>query len=121
MATTKTGFRMMTDDIQDSEDGPPREQRDSLFLSCEITVTGARKPATVRVRNLSPGGMMVDGHQVFYEGARISTDIRGIGEIDGRVAWVTSERVGIAFDLPVDPKLARMPVGRQDNAPKSSW
>jgi len=85
--------------------------RDSLFLSSTIMVAGAKAPVTVRVRNLSPGGMMVDGSKIFYKDARIFTDLRGIGEIEGRVAWATEERAGIAFDEEIDPKLARSPVG----------
>jgi hypothetical protein len=90
--------------------------RDSLFLSSTIMVAGAKATVTVRVRNLSPGGMMVDGSTVFYEGARIMTDLRGVGEIEGRVAWATVERAGIAFDNEIDPKLARNPVTARPDA-----
>ncbi|MFM9978000.1 MAG: PilZ domain-containing protein [Sphingomonadaceae bacterium] len=91
--------------------------RDSLFLSSSIMVAGAKAPVTVRVRNLAPGGMMVDGSKVFYQNAKIMTDLRGIGEIEGRVVWATEDRAGIAFDETVDPKLARHPVvGRSEPA-----
>jgi PilZ domain len=84
--------------------------RDSLFLSAEVTVAGARKPVTVRVRNLSAGGMMVDGNAIFHEGAIVSADLRGIGAVSGRIAWVMEERAGVAFDEEIDPKEARAPV-----------
>ncbi len=86
--------------------------RDSLFLSTEIAVAGARKPVSVRVRNLSPGGMMVDGSPLFHEGAAVSADLRGIGAIAGTIAWVAEGRAGVAFDTEIDPKQARHPVGQ---------
>jgi PilZ domain len=84
--------------------------RDSLFLSTEVTVVGALKPVTVRVRNLSAGGMMIDGNAIFHEGAVVSAALRGIGKVSGKIAWVIEERAGIAFDDEIDPKEARAPV-----------
>lgn len=86
--------------------------RDSLFLSTDIEVPGARHPITVRVRNLSAGGMMIDGHPAFVEGVTVKTDLRGIGEVTGRIAWAMVERAGVAFDVEIDPKKARHPVGQ---------
>jgi hypothetical protein len=84
--------------------------RDSLFLSTDITVKGAHRPVTVRVRNLSPGGMMIDGNAVFREGALVVAELRGIGVISGKIAWVIDERAGVSFDEEIDPKDARAPV-----------
>ena len=84
--------------------------RDSLFLSTDVTVAGARKPVTVRVRNLSPGGMMIDSNAIFHEGVTISADLRGIGAVSGKIAWIMEERAGVAFDEEIDPKEARAPV-----------
>lgn len=84
--------------------------RDSLFLTSEVTVEGAFKPVTVRVRNLSPGGMMIDGNAIFHEGAIVKVAIRGIGSVAGKIAWMVEDRVGVAFDEEVDPKGARAPV-----------
>ena len=84
--------------------------RDSLFLSCEITVEGALKPVIVRVRNLSAGGMMIDGNAVFNEGAGVSANLRGIGVVMGKIAWIVEDRAGVSFDMEIDPKEARAPV-----------
>jgi len=86
--------------------------RDSLFLSTELRVPGVAHPLTTRVRNLSEGGMMVEGHPALAEGVRICANLRGIGQTEGYVAWSLAGRAGIAFDKPVDPQLARYPVGR---------
>lgn len=97
--------------------GKRHAKRDSLFLSATLTVDGLRKPVTVRVRNLSPGGMMVDGSAGFTVGARVSTELRGIGEIEGVVAWTKPGRVGITFDADVDPRHARTQILPRPAAP----
>ncbi|CAN5261800.1 hypothetical protein BH09PSE3_BH09PSE3_05770 [soil metagenome] len=86
-------------------------QRDSLFLSATIKVQGLATPITVRVRNLSNGGMMIDGNARLVPGQSVETDLRGIGPVSGIVAWVEAGRAGVAFDDMVDPKLARYQVG----------
>lgn len=84
--------------------------RDSLFLTSEVAVAGALKSVTVRVRNLSPGGMMIDGNAIFHEGAVVQADLRGIGSVSGKIAWIVADRAGVAFDEEIDPKEARSPV-----------
>ena len=37
-------------------------------------------------------------------------ELRGIGEIGGRIAWATDGRIGVAFDQQIDPMRARKPV-----------
>jgi PilZ domain len=89
--------------------------RDSLFLSTDIVVANYAHPITVRVRNLSAGGMMIDSHDAIVDGAEIATDLRGIGPVTGRIAWVMAGRAGVSFDLEIDPKKARTPVGQSQS------
>jgi PilZ domain len=84
--------------------------RDSLFLTSEVTVEGALKAVTVRVRNLSAGGMMIDTNAIFREGAVVKADLRGIGPVAGKIAWIVEDRAGVAFNQAIDPKSARAPV-----------
>jgi hypothetical protein len=93
-----------------------RAARDSLFLNTEIRVQGVRDPIPVRVRNLSATGMMVDGHPAFTDGAEIVTDLRGIGDVKGRIAWTMAQRAGVAFDEEIDPVKARTPAGQVKHA-----
>lgn len=86
--------------------------RDSLFLNTDIRVEGVRDPIPVRVRNLSAAGMMIDGHPAFVEGVEITTDLRGVGEIKGRIAWTMAQRAGVAFAEEIDPIKARTPTGQ---------
>lgn len=84
--------------------------RDSMFLTTDVLVQGAEKAVTVLVRNLSPGGMMIDSNPVFQEGALLTAAVRGIGTLTGKIAWIIEERAGVSFDEEIDPKEARAPV-----------
>jgi hypothetical protein len=88
--------------------GPAKrsEPRDSMFLQAQVT--RARRPTvSVRVRNLSAGGMMGESDQLFVVGEAVTVELRTIGTVDARVAWIRPGQVGIAFDEPVDPRQAR--------------
>lgn len=85
--------------------------RDSLFLTAQLTFAGELTVREVRVRNLSEGGLMVDCARVKDPGTAVTLTMRGIGKVGGKVAWCTEGRIGIALDAPIDPKLARKPVG----------
>ena len=93
------------------DDDPQRGgARDSLFLSAQLTLAGMVEPRTVRVRNLSPGGLMAEYAGRVAIGDAVTVDVRGIGATAGRIAWIAEGRLGIAFDQPVNPRLARKPV-----------
>lgn len=84
--------------------------RDSLFLKAQMRVGGGT-PVAVRVRNLSPGGLMVElPYPVTPEG-NVEIEVRGLGWIPGRIAWQTEGRAGVAFDREIDPQRARKTPG----------
>lgn len=83
--------------------------RDSLFLAAEVRLGGVDNGHRVKVRNLSPGGMMADGEAPVVRGSMITVDLRNIGRVDGTVAWVQGNRFGIAFNKEIDSKRARAP------------
>jgi hypothetical protein len=88
---------------------PVRAKRDSLFLLTVIADTqGAVGQA--RVRNLSATGLMADCDHMFLKGDAVIVELRGVGEVSGHVAWANGQRIGVAFDRPIDPQLARKPV-----------
>ena len=90
--------------------------RDSLLLMATLSGKDLRAPMTVRVRNLSPGGLMAELPVPIAADAAVEIDLRGVGRIAGRVAWQTLGRAGIAFDQEIDPHLARKPVvGRAED------
>lgn len=92
--------------------------RDSLLLTAQIRVPGSSNATQVRVRNLSHGGLMAEYTGAIVGGSPIEVDVRGVGWVPGRVAWVTDGRIGIAFDTEIDPMSARKPVGQK---PVKAW
>lgn len=83
------------------------EQRESMFLQAHVIPVAGGDAQLLRVRNLSAGGLMAEGGRGLARGMIVKVDLRGIDNIAGRVAWTTSDRIGIAFDMPIDPAEAR--------------
>lgn len=106
--------RIVADPIRRQTDIRARRAaaRDSLFLSATIRHAGesADGIAPVRVRNLSSVGLMADHNGMCIPGEQVIVTLRGIGSISGKVAWVRTGRIGVAFDSEIDPKLARKPI-----------
>lgn len=90
--------------------------RDSLFMQANITVAGQAGPTTIRVRNLSIGGMLAEGHARVAQGLAVTVELRNVGAVPGRVIWVGEGKFGIAFDHQVNPQAVRRQVGRKPEA-----
>lgn len=84
--------------------------RDSFFLMADVRLDGAADEHRVKVRNLSPGGMMAEGPVKVVRGSGLRINIRNLGWIDGVVAWIQDNRFGIAFVEDIDPRVVREPV-----------
>ena len=91
--------------------------RDSLFLQAGLILPGDADPVTVRVRNLSPGGMLAEANVKVVQGAAVEVDLRNVGPVAGRVIWVGEGKFGIAFDRQVDPQAVRRQVVSQSGLP----
>ncbi len=91
--------------------------RDSLFLQAGLILPGSPDPIIVRVRNLSPGGMLAEANLKVAQGAAVEVDLRNVGPVAGRVIWVGEGKFGIAFDRPVDPQAVRRQVVSQSDLP----
>ncbi|WP_066716867.1 PilZ domain-containing protein [Sphingomonas pituitosa] len=90
--------------------------RDSLLLTAQFRVEG-EDVGTVRVRNLSAGGLMAEYAGPVGLRTAVEIEVRGVGWIKGKIAWAAEGRVGVAFDTEIDPKLARKPVGGGTQTP----
>ncbi|WP_295531666.1 PilZ domain-containing protein [Novosphingobium sp. Chol11] len=84
--------------------------RDSLFLMADLRLAGQDGEHRVKVRNLSAGGMMAEGHVKVARGLKLDINLRNIGWVEGFVAWVQDNRFGIAFAEDIEPKVAREPL-----------
>ena len=81
--------------------------RDSLFLMAKVRLSGASEATQLKVRNLSPGGMMAEGRMKVSRGAGVEVELRNHGWVSGRVAWTHGDRFGISFQDEIDAAAAR--------------
>jgi hypothetical protein len=91
--------------------------RDSLFLQASLILPGSAAPVTIRVRNLSPGGMLAEARIEVAQGAAVEIELRNVGRVTGRVIWVGEGKFGIAFDRAVDPQAVRRQVVSPSDLP----
>lgn len=92
------------------EGGTRGRPRDSMFLQAVLrpsTGSAISAAITVRVRNISASGLMAESELAIVAQDRIVVELRNIGPVHGTVAWINGKRFGVAFDAPIDPKLAR--------------
>lgn len=87
------------------------EQRDSLLLVAPFRIMGTERTYDVRVRNLSERGLMIESPHPIEVGTAVAMEVRGIGAVQGKIAWYAEGRAGVALDHTIDPKQARKPVG----------
>lgn len=73
-------------------------ERESVFQLAEARV--GRDPAQhrIKIRNLSPRGLMGEGPIQVANGTRLSIDLPEVGSVSGTVVWVQEPRFGVAFD-----------------------
>lgn len=92
-----------------------------MFLMAKLRRGNGEQLGSVRVRNLSRTGLMADCVTALKHGDRLVVALRGIGDVAGKVNWVRGAAIGMAFDKPIDPKLARKPVGTGASAQSSPY
>ncbi|MEY2925749.1 MAG: hypothetical protein RL367_226 [Pseudomonadota bacterium] len=102
---------------QVGDKAPRVASRESIFLGAQLVFPGSTQPAPVRVRNISPGGMMVDFSANIPVGEQVVADIKGIGPVYGKIAWIANGKIGIAFDREINPQQARVKVSDGTSLP----
>ena len=71
----------------------------------------------VRLRNISPSGVLVDTEVNFPEGVEVLLDLGASGQYFATVSWARSGQAGLVFTAPFD--LAMLAAARPDVAPQS--
>jgi hypothetical protein len=84
------------------EGGAEERHRTNLFIAATLYTDGAGS-VPVKVRNLSPGGAMIEGTQMPTSGAPIRLE-RGPLAVAGAVVWSAHRRCGLAFAHSVSVK-----------------
>ncbi len=91
--------------------GKRSTSRDSLFFLGKLKYLDNQSVHNIRIRNLSPTGMMAECAVLGAIDQSVEIEIKVVGVIAGKIAWITDKRMGIAFDSPIDSKVARLPIG----------
>ncbi len=84
--------------------------RDSLFLQAKLRLPDQPDQYGIKIRNLSANGCMAESNITAVTGTKIEIDIRNLGWVLGNVVWVIDNRMGIAFEDPIDPLVARQTI-----------
>ena len=91
--------------------------RDSLFMQASLILPDRSHPVVVRVRNLSPGGMLAEAKVPVEQGAAVEVVLNNVGSVSGRIVWAGEGKFGIAFDRQIDPQAVRRQVVSQSDLP----
>lgn len=78
-----------------------RSRRSPVLLAATVEVAG--EPVSVKLRNLSEEGALIEGEQLPLEGSSTyfgRNDLR----LKSRVAWVQGRYAGVAFDQRLKPE-----------------
>lgn len=92
-------------------------KRDSLFMLGDIVLEATNVRERVKIRNLSPGGMMAQCDRMLPLETRVSVELPNIGLVAGSVTWSSGRRIGITFDESIDPGKVRIQLGTGDQPP----
>ena len=85
-----------------------REARKSMFVMA--TLYAATGSAPVKVRDMSPGGALIEGGVVPAPGTNVRL-CRGSLSVTGKVTWTKEARAGLSFDSTIRPD-AWLPTSR---------
>lgn len=95
--------------------GQRSTNRSSLFLLGKMGVDGGVASEPIRIRNLSPTGLMAEAPTILAVGTAVVVDMKNLPPTKGKVVWATDGRMGIAFNAEIDPAKARQPVGKGED------
>ena len=73
-------------------------ERDNLFQLADVQIGKDPSIHRIKVRNLSPRGLMGEAPLAVSSGTRLIVSLPELGEISGTVVWVQEPRFGMAFD-----------------------
>lgn len=95
--------------------GQRSTNRSSLFLLGKMGVDGGVASEAIRIRNLSPTGLMAEAPTMLAVGTAVVVELKNLPPVKGKVVWATDGRMGVAFNSEIDPDKARQPVGKAED------
>lgn len=95
--------------------GQRSTNRSSLFLLGKMGVDGGVASEAIRIRNLSPTGLMAEAPTMLAVGTAVIVELKNTKPVKGKIVWATDGRMGVAFNTEIDPAKVRQPVGKGED------
>ena len=86
-----------------------KEEREAFFLNSTLRLASGLY--RVNIRNLSPGGALIEPVEGAVVGEPAAIEVRNIGWVEGAVAWAADNRVGLRFKHSILLSEVRGPIG----------
>ena len=83
-------------------------RRNQILLLAQLRMDDEALSFSIRIRDLSAGGLRAQFAECRLGGARVAVEIRNIGWVKGSVVWQNDAHIGVRFDSPIDPEKARI-------------
>lgn len=90
-------------ELPSSEQFETSERRYAVVLNAQIIGDTLPDPVSIRICNISAGGLMAVVPSNATVGGSIAVVIRHVGKLFGRIVWARKDRIGIKFDHEIDP------------------
>lgn len=90
-------------EFEDSGDFETAERRYAVVLSAVILAEGPERPVSIRICNISAGGLMTVVPAHVSLGGTVAIVIRHARRLFGRIVWNEKDRIGVRFDREIDP------------------
>jgi len=90
-------------ELAESDKFETSERRYAVVLNAQIVTDVLPDPVSIRICNISAGGLMAIVPPHVALGGSVAVVIRHIGKLVGRIAWARKDRIGVRFDQEIDP------------------
>ena len=92
-----------------------RTEREAVSIQATLHEPN-EEPHEILVGNLSPFGFMAISPVQYREGTLVRLHLPMIGEVNGKIAWSLSDRIGAEFIRPFDARGYRALLDSSPNA-----
>lgn len=100
----------------------PREKRHTTMLLVARIVLETGEDQLCRIRNISPGGLMIESSATLGQDQTITVQLRDLCALAGTVVWVRARNCGIKLDKLADvPELLRSITGKAADASPAAF
>lgn len=79
------------------------ERRYAVVLNAQVVADSLPDPVTIRICNISAGGLMAVVPSNVVLSGYVAVVIRHVGKLFGHIVWARKDRIGVKLDHEIDP------------------